>query len=364
MRDCVRMWREVHITVYKTLPISKEGKNTFRFPYSYFFKSHWTWNSIYQRQREISCHRWCRHKHTAHSTASTHRTIEWNGIPWQCEMFAIVEYLRRVKYLICQWKKRKHKNERFQVCLTGGDKWLSNAQIHKKVSTKYERFIEIFCAVLWKIFIDFLFLSFLYTIAAIIIQRSTSSNRTLLTLGFSTSILFVRCHFRLTFPLSQRRTPEKNLTGFPLILCNLHWNYCISSLIWLSWVEYNSREEILYFFSFSSFYMLENGNSKNSTTKIFFSPNVSMEDWRKTAHFITSCHVLSTRFENCYVGKQLTRKWISLILINEIYEPLFSFRWVSIFENDQLYINHRVGLRKGLLLKKFALQYLREIQLY
>lgn len=41
----------------------------------------------------------------AHSTASTHRTIEWNGIPWQCEMFAIVEYLRRVKYLICQWKK-------------------------------------------------------------------------------------------------------------------------------------------------------------------------------------------------------------------------------------------------------------------
>lgn len=80
----------------------------------------------------------------AHSTASTHRTIEWNGIPWQCEMFAIVEYLRRVKYLICQWKKRKHKNERFQVCLTGGDKWLSNAQIHKKVSTKYERFIEIF----------------------------------------------------------------------------------------------------------------------------------------------------------------------------------------------------------------------------
>lgn len=54
-----------YITVYKTLPISKEGKNTFRFPYSYFFKSHWTWNSIYQRQREISCHRWCRHKHTA-----------------------------------------------------------------------------------------------------------------------------------------------------------------------------------------------------------------------------------------------------------------------------------------------------------
>lgn len=97
----------------------------------------------------------------------------------------------------------------------------SDCQMHKftkKCQRNMNDSLKFFCAVLWKIFIDFLFLSFVYTIAAIIIQRSTSSNRTLLTLGFSTSILFVRCHFRLTFPFFQRRTPEKNLTGFPLIL--------------------------------------------------------------------------------------------------------------------------------------------------